>query len=82
MTNRWERKTKMVDTMDMEDIIREILEKNPYFASGVMANHVVEFYLTKIIREITDFVEAQKHVACVNCKGYKFKNLKSACQVM
>ena len=67
----------MVDIMDMEDIIESILKKNPYFQDLEIADHIVEFYLKKIMPEVSDFVEGQQHIACVNCKGYKFKNLKS-----
>lgn len=71
----------MVDVMDMEDIIREILKKNPYFQDLEIADHVVEFYAEKLIKEVSDFVSSQQHIKCVNCKGYKFKNLKERWQV-
>ena len=57
----------MVDIMDMEDIIREILKKNPYFADLEIADHVVEFYLKKIMLEVSDFVEGQQTIKCNNC---------------
>ena len=72
----------MVDIMDMEDIIRGILEKNPYFSDLEIADHVVEFYLKKIMPEIKDFVDGQQNIACNNCKGYKFKKIKEPWQAM
>ena len=72
----------MVDIMDMEDIISDILKKNPYSQKRKMYDHVVEFYLTPIMEEIKDFVDCQKNIACNNCMGKKFKFVKEPCQVM
>ena len=63
----------MVDIGDMQDIFYEIIIKEH-------PHEIASFLSNKLIREVKDFVEAQKHIACVNCKGYKFKNLKTRAQ--
>ena len=61
----------MVDIMDMGDIFREILYSELF--SHVMSNKLAK----RLIREVSDFVEAEQTIACANCRGYKFKNIKS-----
>ena len=67
----------MVDIMDMEDIFNEILNSyiinRPNYCSSISK---------KLIKEVSDFVEAQQTIACNNCKGKKFKNLKEPWQAM
>ena len=65
----------MVDIMDMEDIFYEILVKYPLSITQT------RFVIKKLIEEVKDFVDNQKNIACANCKGYKFKNLKERWQV-
>ena len=67
----------MVDIMDMEDIFYEILKK--YFVGAFRRRRMVT---KKLIREVESFVDAQKNIACNNCKGYKFSKLKEACEVL
>ena len=71
-----EGKNKMVDIMDMEDIFNKILGQ--YF---IDQQNYCRSITKKLIKEVSDFVEAQQTIACVNCKGYKFKNLKERWQV-
>ena len=66
----------MVDIMDMEDIITEILA--PYFTERPKIDRIIA---KKLIKEVSDYVEAQQTIACNNCKGKKFKNMKEAWQV-
>ncbi len=61
----------MVDILDMENIIFNTLEV------FIERKETCEQLAKNIIKEVSDFVEAQQHIKCVNCKGYKFKNLKS-----
>lgn len=63
----------MVDILDMEDIFYDIIKENlPTNRKGV-----IRLVANKIKKEVSDFVEAQQTIACANCKGYKFKNIKS-----
>ncbi len=66
----------MVDVMDMEDIFYDILEK--YFLDP---SHLRRMVAKKLIKEVESFVDSQQHIKCVNCKGYKFKNIKERWQV-
>lgn len=65
----------MVDVMDMEDIFYEILHDG--FLTELESREIAK----KLIKEVSDFVSSQQHIKCVNCKGYKFKNLKERWQV-
>ena len=67
--------------MDMEDIIFGILKKNPYSEKRKMADHIANFFLKPIMKEIVDFVDGQQTIECNNCRGRKFKYLKEAWQV-
>ena len=67
----------MVDIMDMEEIFYEIL--TDYL--GVKSMPKARLTAIKIRNEVEDFVEAEQTIACANCRGYKFKNLKERCQV-
>ncbi len=67
----------MVDILDMEDIFYGIIRGIPYkIISQKMAKDIAH----KSTLEVADYVEAQQTIACANCKGYKFKNLKSRAQ--
>ena len=60
----------MVDILDMEDIFEQILCK------GHILKSLSSDLAHKLILEVADYVEAQQTIACANCKGLKFKNLK------
>lgn len=62
----------MVDIMDMENIFYDILKEE--FKLKMATTRLVAI---RIRKEVEDFVEAQQTIACANCKGYKFKNIKS-----
>ena len=67
----------MVDILDMEDIIETILIEEPSIREEIAS------YLThKLIKEVADFVDHQKNIACNNCKGKKFKTMKEPWQAM
>ncbi len=63
----------MVDIMDMEDIFERTL-------SIYLDMKTSEYLAKNIIKEVSDYVSSQQHIACVNCKGYKFKNVKERWQ--
>ena len=65
----------MVDIMDMEDIFYDILTEFEWVEDIDPIN--ARIMAKKLIKEVADFVSSQQHIKCVNCKGYKFKNLKS-----
>ena len=64
----------MVDIMDMEDIFFQILH------DGLLVEKASREIAKRLIKEVSDFVEAQQTIACTNCRGYKFKYLKERCQ--
>jgi hypothetical protein len=72
------RNSKMVDIMDMEDIIFKIIWHIPYLSCN---RGQARASTKKIIKEVEGFVEAQQTIACANCKGRKFKFLKEPWQV-
>lgn len=61
----------MVDILDMEDIIFDI----------IIGRKPSKDLVKKIILEVADFVDNQQNIACNNCKGKKFKDLKERWQV-
>ena len=63
----------MVDIMDMEDIFYDIL--TDYL--GIKNMSKARLTAIKITKEVEDFVEAQQTIMCTNCRGYKFKHIKS-----
>lgn len=78
----------MVDIMDMEDIFSELIHpviNNIWVNAEELNKAEIKFQynilVNKLIKEVEDFVEAQQTIACANCKGYKFKNLKERWQV-
>ena len=67
----------MVDIMDMEDIFYDIILD--WAIRGYKTNGRI--IAKNIIEEVKDFVDAQKNIACNNCKGKKFKKMREACEV-
>lgn len=66
----------MVDILDMEDIFTEIL------ISRLINKTSARLIAIRLIEEVADFVDDQKNIACNNCKGKKFKDMKEPWQVM
>ena len=65
----------MVDIIDMEDIFTEVL------VSRLIERAPARLIAIRLIKEVADFVDDQKNIACNNCKGKKFKIMKEAWQV-
>ena len=65
----------MVDLFDMEDIFTEVL------VSRLIERTPARLIAVRLIKEVQDFVDAQKNIACNNCKGKKFKAMKEPWQV-
>ena len=61
--------------MDMEDIFKDALF--PYMGKGLDYK-----IIKKLIAEVESFVDDQKNIECVNCKGKKFKTTKEPWQAM
>lgn len=79
----------MVDIMDMEDIFEELVYKtikdiwlNAEASGKTEMQNISMDLVKKITAEVADFVDDQKNIACNNCKGKKFKYMKSACEAM
>ena len=60
--------------MDMEDIFYGMIRGIPY---KVISQEMAKDIAKKITKEVSDYVEGQQTIACANCRGYKFKNIKS-----
>ena len=63
--------------MDMEDIFYDIIIE--WVLEDTKKNGRI--IVKRLIKEVEDFVDDQKNIACNNCKGKKFKAMKEAWQV-
>ena len=69
--------------MDMEDIFYEIIKNYPRLNKDNPINMAeARLMAIKITKEVEDFVDDQKNIACNNCKGKKFKVMKEQWQAM
>ena len=68
----------MFDIMDMEDIFYDIILE--WVLEDTKKNGRI--VAKRLIKEVVDFVDCQKNIACNNCKGKKFKTIKEAWQAM